>query len=59
MRAEKYDEAASMYANVLQLDPNNAKAKTDMNTAMQESFRARYRQQHQTDKPAEKTEDSK
>ena len=36
MRQEKYDEAAQFYTAALQFDPNNAKARTDLNTAVQE-----------------------
>lgn len=40
---ERYDEAAQFYATALQYDPNNSKIRTEMNNAVQEGVRLRYR----------------
>jgi len=42
-KLERYDDAAASYAIASQLDPSNPKWKTEMNNAIQEGVRARYR----------------
>jgi len=42
-KLERYDDAAASYAIVSQFDPSNPKWKTEMNNAIQEGVRARYR----------------
>jgi len=64
-RLERHDDAAQFYATALQYDPSNSKLRTEMNNAVQEGVRLRYRktmeekQQQEKEKQQQSQEEKK
>jgi len=58
-RQAKYDEAAQIYATALQLDPTNETLQKDLNNAVQEGVKLRYKTKAEEEQKKKKEEEQK